>query len=230
MKSLVMSWSSGKDAAYALYRLSQSNNYRVTSLFTTLDAENRRISMHGIREELVEEQATSLRLPLRKMYLSPDIALTTYNEKMKEELTRFRQQNIDGFAFGDLLLEDLKAYRKAQLKTVGLEAVFPIWQQNTVQMADEIINSGIKAIVVAVSAKVLDSSFLGRIYDASFLADLPEGVDPCGEHGEFHTFVYDGPNFAYPVRFLKGEIVKKSYAGDTSEWDTSFYFLDLIPT
>src|SRR5699024_6374314 len=132
-----------------------------------------------------------------------------------------KQQGISTFAFGDILLEDLKSYRERQLNSINIQTIFPLWGKNTTNLAREIIDSGIKAVVVAISCNVLDNSFIGRVYDKKFLSDLPPGIDPCGENGEFHTFVFDGPNFRYPVKFKRGKVVKKSYNSDSKD-DTSW--------
>jgi len=226
-----MSWSSGKDAAYALYKLQQAKEYQIHALFCTLDEEKNRVSMHGIHESLLDAQAKSLNLPLEKLYLPKNLSMEDYGAIMKAELLKLKNQDIHGFAFGDILLEDIKTYREEQLATVKMDAVFPLWKENTKELAREMIDSGLKAIVVAINHKVLDDSFIGRSFDEEFLNDLPENVDPCGENGEFHTFVYDGPNFQYPIAFESGDVVERSYASDSEtdeSWDTSFLFQELL--
>lgn len=227
----VLSWSSGKDAAYALYKIQQSEEYQIRSLFCTLEETKRRVSMHGIHESLLDAQADSLGLPLQKLFLPKNLSMGDYGKIMNEELKTIKQQGISTFAFGDILLEDLKSYRERQLNSINIQTIFPLWGKNTTNLAREIIDSGIKAVVVAISCNVLDNSFIGRVYDKKFLSDLPPGIDPCGENGEFHTFVFDGPNFRYPVKFKRGKVVKKSYNSDSKDdtsWDTSFLFQDLI--
>lgn len=230
MKKIVLSWSSGKDAAYALYKLQQLKEYTVHSLFCTLEEKQRRVSMHGIHESLLDAQADSLEIPLQKLFLPKDLSMDSYGKIMEEELIKKKHQGISSFAFGDILLEDLKSYRESQLASVDIGTVFPLWKQNTSNLAREIIDSGIKAIVVAVSCNVLNNSFISREYDEVFLSDLPKHVDPCGENGEFHTFVYDAPNFQKPIKFKKGEVVKKEYSSDSENgtWDSSFLFQNLI--
>lgn len=232
MKPIALSWSSGKDAAYALYLLQQSPIYQVEHLFCTLDKEKSRVSMHGVREELLDQQVNALGLPLRKILLPSELPLNVYNGIIDKELSSFKESEIETIAYGDILLENLKLYRETQLQSLQLQGLFPLWKKDTTILAKEIIESGIKAIVVAASAKHLNKSFIGRLYDAQFLVDLPEDVDPCGENGEFHTFVYDAPNFKYPVPFEIGEIVKRSYVLDDNKdepsWDTSFWFCDLL--
>lgn len=226
-----MSWSSGKDAAYALYKLQQAKKYHIHALFCTLEKTQNRVSMHGIHESLLEAQAKSLNLPLSKLYFPTQLSMDDYGAKMKEELLKLKNHDVHAFAFGDILLEDIKAYREEQLATVKMEAVFPLWKENTETLAREMIDSGLKAIVVAINRKVLNDNSIGREFDESFLNDLPEDVDPCGENGEFHTFVYDGPNFQYPIVFERGDVVERSYASDSEteeSWDTSFLFQELI--
>lgn len=225
-----MSWSSGKDAAYALHKLQQAKEYHIHALFCTLDKTQNRVSMHGIHESLLDAQAKSLNLPLEKLYFPNQLSMDEYGALMKEALLKLKNQDIHGFAFGDILLEDIKTYREKQLATVKMDAVFPLWKENTKELARKMIDSGLKAIVVVINRKVLDDSFIGRNFDEEFLNDLPEDVDPCGENGEFHTFVYDGPNFQYPIAFERGDVVERSYASDSEtdeSWDTSFLFQEL---
>lgn len=230
MKDIALSWSSGKDAAYALLQLQKWDDFRVKKLFSTLDQEKERVSMHGIRESLLDAQANALGIPIRKVFLPENLSMSSYDRIIQKEYIKIKSEEVHTLAFGDILLDDLKTYREKQLKSLKMNAVFPIWKINTTDLAHKIIRSGIKAIVVTINRKVLDNSFLGRIFDLEFLADLPSNVDPCGENGEFHTFVYDAPNFRFPVEFLKGEVVKKQYhSGDkNTSWDTSFLFQDLI--
>lgn len=238
MKKAYLNWSSGKDAAFALYKLQQEKAFSVEKLVTTVNSEVNRISMHGIREELLVQQAKSVELPLQIIPLSGNISMEAYNETMEKETTNLLSEGFTHSIFGDIFLEDLKQYREKQLVAVGLKAVFPLWKKDTSVLMKEFLMSGFKAICICVNAKMLDKSFCGRIIDEKFLADLPEEVDPCGENGEFHTFVYDGPNFKFPVAFKKGEIVQKSYvlskdnhassSGEKS-WDTNFFYCDLIP-
>lgn len=223
----VLSWSNGKDAAYALYRLHQSKKYKIDSLFCTLDKASGRVSMYGVHESLLDAQADSLGIPHQKLFLPKDLSMDAYGKIMTDELSVIKQRGISSFAFGDILLKDLKSYREKQLTTENIEAIFPLWGKDTAKLAEEIIDSGIKAIVVAVNCNMLDNSFIGRQYDKEFLNNLPEDVDPCGENGEFHTFVYDAPNFQYPIPFKKGTVVERKYNSGPS-WDSSFLFQDLI--
>lgn len=231
MKSCILSWSSGKDAAFALFKLQQSEEYQVHSLFSTLDKTKKRVSMHGICEKLLDAQSDSLNIPLQKVFLPDKLSMEDYDAIMHKELSNIKNKGISHFAFGDILLEDLKVYRENQLSKSEMKTVFPLWNKNTKKLALEIIESGFKAVVVAINRKILDDKFIGQKFDNTFLNSLPENVDPCGENGEFHTFVYDGPNFQYPVDFLKGKIVEKQYQteDENTSWDTSFLFQDLIP-
>lgn len=237
MKKAYLNWSSGKDAALSLYKLHQGNEYSVEKLVTTVNTQFNRISMHGVRAKLLQMQADSIELPLHTIALHGEISMNNYNEIMERETGKLLSEGFTHSVFGDILLEDLKAYREKQLKEIGLDTVFPLWQENTHRLLEEFIRLGFKAIVVCVNANKLDKSFCGRELDATFLKDLPKDVDPCGENGEFHTFVFDGPIFTTPISFEVGEVVQKSYApskdgSDSSEkttWDLNFWYCDLIP-
>lgn len=232
MDKAVLNWSSGKDAAIAYWLLLQNKQYEVTQLLTTINAEHERIVMHGVREELLDAQAERMGLPLSKIYLpaQPDDAL--YKTNMLEVLEGFKKKGIQAAAFGDIFLEDLKVYREQQLALAGMSAVFPLWGKDTRSLVREVEDAGIEAIIVCVNEKFLGKEFLGRSIGRELLADLPANVDACGENGEFHTFVYNAPYFSAPVLVRNGEVVYKQYksAGDRDgQWDTGFYFLDLLP-
>lgn len=237
MDTTWLHWSGGKDSAYALSKLSQQG--KLGGLVTSLSSEFRRISMHGVKEELLEAQAAAIRLPLHKMFIPRDCSMQDYDQLLSSEMELLKSKGATCCAFGDIYLEDLRAYRQKQMDAVQLETTFPIWKEaNTTVMAKRIIDSGIKAIVVCVNGKHFPKSFLGREFDIDFLNDLPQGVDPCGENGEFHTFVYDSPNFSSPIPIQLGEQVDKLYTPASEEddepecgakpaWDTQFYFQDL---
>lgn len=236
-----MNWSSGKDAAFALYKLQSSADIIIEKLVTTLNSEVDRISMHGVRKELLLLQAESIGLPIDIIPLEGNVSMEIYNSKMSLAVSRLIKQGFTHSVFGDIFLEDLREYREKQLAEVGLKAVFPLWKKDTHQLINDFIASGFKAITVCVNSKVLDRSFCGRIIDHEFLADLPPDVDPCGENGEFHTFVFDGPIFKNPIEFEAGEMVQRSYTAhadekdncfsdDVKSWDTSFWYCDLIPS
>ena len=230
MIKTVLNWSSGKDAALAYHLLSQ-RSYDVACLLTTLSEEHRRVFMHGVREQLLDLQAERMKLPLVKIKLpaSPNDAL--YKQAMLQNLTTLRSEGITTAAYGDIFLDDLRAYRERQLHQVGMTAVFPLWKKNTRALVRTMEETGIEAIVVCVSEKHLGKEFLGKRINADFLGSLPANVDPCGENGEFHTFVCNAPFFTAPIPVTLGETVYKSYkapgAGDS--WNTGFYFLDVCP-
>ena len=240
MHKTYFNWSSGKDSSLALYYTLQQKEYNITKLVTTINDDFKRVSMHGLRESLLDAQAVSLNLPLHKIKLSANVSMTSYNKVMKDNVMNLKSEGYTHCVFGDIFLEDLRIYREDQLRSIGIQGVFPLWKKNTKELLLEFINLGFKAITVCVNAKYLDDSFCGRILDESFLNDLPENVDPCGENGEFHTFVFDGPIFNNPIHFEIGEKVLRNYTPsvddddncftneDDKSWDTSFWYCDLI--
>jgi uncharacterized protein (TIGR00290 family) len=219
---VVMSWSGGKDSAVALYELRNSDEYEVVALLTSISEEYRRISHHGVREALLDEQAAAIGIPLEKVYLpAPNNQPCTndvYEQIMGEAMARFRARGVLAVGFGDLFLEDLRAWREANLAKAGMLGIFPLWKRDTAAFARDVIQMGFKAFLSCVEGKV-GPGFAGRAYDDDLLQDLPPGIDPCGEFGEFHSFVYDGPIFTYPVPVRVGEIVIR---------DGRFY-ADLLP-
>ncbi|HSS21124.1 MAG TPA: diphthine--ammonia ligase [Pyrinomonadaceae bacterium] len=217
--AVLMSWSGGKDSCFALYETQRGRDYRVVALLTTLTRDYDRISMHGVRRELLEQQADSLGLPLQEVFISKDAGNEEYEQRMAEAFSAYREKGIDSVVFGDLFLEDIRAYREQFLARKQMAGIFPVWRRDTSSFIRDFIKLGFKAVVTCVDAKVLDQSFAGRQIDEEFLSDLPGHVDPCGENGEFHSFVFDGPNFAEPVKFSLGEVVLRE----------SFWFCDLIP-
>ncbi|WP_187261980.1 Dph6-related ATP pyrophosphatase [Pontibacter beigongshangensis] len=231
MKS-VFNWSGGKDSALCLHRTQQDSTYIIDRLLTTLSNATRRITMHGVRQELLEQQALQIGLPLQQMLLPDNTGMEAYNHLMATTMQQLQQEGISHAIFGDINLQDLRDYREQQLAKVGLKAVFPLWEQPTDELVREFIALGFKAVVVSVNARLLNASFAGRLLDESFLDDLPAGVDPCGENGEFHSFVFDGPIFKAPVNYSLGERVLKQYgvsADETAGYDTGFWFQDLLP-
>ncbi|GAC1662905.1 MAG: ATPase [Candidatus Acidiferrum sp.] len=218
-KPVLFCWSGGKDSAMALHVLQQQDDVRVVSLLTTLTEGYQRISMHGVRRELLERQAEALRLPLHEVHIPPQCVNPVYEARMEEALQFFHDQGVRKVAFGDIFLEDLRAYRERNLARVGMTALLPIWKRDTRELARFFRSAGFRAIAVCVDGKLLDKSFAGRELDESFFADLPAGVDPCGENGEFHTFVFDGPDFSVPVDVRVGEVVERE----------GFVFCDLLP-
>jgi uncharacterized protein (TIGR00290 family) len=229
-------WSGGKDSALALYHAQKSGGYSVDRLLTNINGRHRRISMHGVREELLEQQAKSMGLPLQKIILPEEPSMEEYEQAMKENLQELKKEEFSHAVFGDIFLEDLKNYREQQLATLGLTAVFPIWKRNSTELIHEFIDLGFKTILVCIKADLLPKEFAGRIIDREFLKDLPKNVDACGENGEFHSFVFDGPIFSKPVGFIKGETIYREYTAPknndrliTSQPSFGFYFQDLIP-
>jgi len=218
-RKALLSWSSGKDAAYALHRLRQQGEVEVVGLLTTLNQAFDRVAMHGVREALLEAQAEAVGLPLWKVPLPWPCSNEAYEAVMAEACARAVAEGIEAVAFGDLFLEDVRAYREARLAGTGLRPVFPLWGEDTAGLAGEMIASGLKATLVCVDPKVVAARFAGRSFDAGLLADLPAGVDPCGERGEFHTFAWDGPMFGRSVAVASGEVVARD----------GFVFADLVP-
>jgi len=216
---LVFVWSGGKDSAMALHSLLQDPQFEVAALLTTVTEGFERISMHGVRRELLRLQADSIGLLLTEVRIPPECPNSLYESRMAEASLRFRDRGIRHFAFGDIFLRDLRAYREKNLAQLDMLALFPIWDIDTRQLAARFIDHGFRAVTVCIDPKKLDASFAGRQLDASFFRDLPPGIDPCGENGEFHTFVFDGPIFRSPIRVRTGQVVERD----------SFVFCDLIP-
>ncbi len=227
MKKAFLNWSSGKDSALALSLLFSSEDVSVELLFTTLDKEKQLVSMHGIPENLLDAQAESLEIPLKKIHLPTEFSADSYAKIMKKELTVLKNEGFQYSCFGDIFLEDLKAYREKQLSQIGLEALFPLWKMDTGEIMQEFIRKGFKAVCVCVNLKYLDESFCGREIDQHFLDALPKNVDHCGENGEFHTFVYDGPIFKKSIAFERGEVYQKNYPSPDEKWDAEFAYLEL---
>ena len=210
---ILLSWSSGKDSAWALHRLKQSNNYEIMGLLTTLNAEFNRVAMHGVRQELLRAQAREAGLPLWEVPLPWPCSNEHYEALMSEAMQRAAREEIEAVAFGDLFLQDIRAYREQKMAQAGLRCIFPLWGSDTSRLAQEMIDGGLKARLVCVDTRALDASFSGREFDAALLQDLPTGVDPCGERGEFHTFVYAGPMFSHALKINVGEkVLREGFA------------------
>jgi uncharacterized protein (TIGR00290 family) len=218
-EDVLFCWSGGKDSAMALHALQSMPEYRVAALLTTVTEVYDRISMHGVRRVLLERQAESLGLPLHAVLIPPQCANATYEARMKSALEEHLARGVRRVAFGDIFLQDLREYREKNFAQFGMKALFPIWKRDTRELASEFIRLGFRAVAVCVDPRVLNPSFAGRVLDESFFADLPPEVDPCGENGEFHTFVFDGAIFRKPVHFLIGEKVTRD----------GFCFCDLLP-
>lgn len=228
MKKAFFNWSGGKDSSLALYHILQQKEFSIEYLLTNLSAEHQRISMHGVSFDLLKQQASSLGFPLETMSIMKDATMEDYGKQVTDKMSFFTKQNINNCVFGDIFLEDLKVYRENQLAPIGISAHFPLWNRPTIDIINEFIDLGFKAKVVSINAKLLDKSFAGRELDKSFIKDLPDNVDVCGENGEFHSFVYDGPIFKNPIPIEVGDIVKKEYKSDeNSEWDNAFWYADL---
>jgi uncharacterized protein (TIGR00290 family) len=217
---VIVAWSGGKDSALALYEILKSGGFDVIKLLTTVTQDDDRISIHGVRRVLLEQQATAVGFPLEKTFISKGASDKEYESKLLKTLKRQRDDGVSSVVFGDIFLEDIKKYREQILAKAGMKGIYPLWQRNTKELAHKFINLGFKAIITSIDSKVLGKDFVGRDYDKQFLLDLPENVDPCGENGEFHSFVYDGPIFRQKVFFKKGEIVLRK---------SRFYSCDLLP-
>ena len=216
---ILFCWSGGKDSAMALRALLQQNDFCVTSLLTTVTEGYERVSMHGVRRDLLQRQAASIGLPLHEVRIPPQCVNSIYESRMEEALRLHLEKGVRSVAFGDIFLEDVRAYREKNLARIGMTALFPIWMRDTRELIREFHAAGFRSIAVCIDNKVLDRSFAGRELDDAFLRDLPVGVDPCGENGEFHTFVFEGPIFREPIPLRTGEIIERD----------SFVYCDLLP-
>ena len=215
-----MAWSGGKDSVMALYRVLAKGIHEVGGLLSTFTRDYDRVTMHGVRRSLIRLQAKCLGYPLYEVFIPAKCNMETYDRIMTEAMVKLKSRGVRGVVFGDIFLEDVRRYREKNLSKIGMKSIFPLWGEDTKKLLEEFIELGFKAVVVCVNSKVLGSEFVGRQLNREFLENLPNGVDPCGEHGEYHTFVYDGPIFAHKVGFKIGEIVFRD----------GFYYVDLIPT
>ncbi len=216
---ILFCWSGGKDSAMALHALLQLKQFRVMALLTTVTEGYERISMHGVRRELLHRQAESIGLPLHEVRIPPQCVNPIYEARMEQALRIFYDQGVRKVAFGDIFLQDLRAYREKNLARIGLTALFPIWKRDTRELIRCFHAQRFRAIAACIDPKVLQASFAGRELDDSFFRDLPPNADPCGENGEFHTFVFDGPIFRWPIPVRTGETVHRD----------GFVFCDLVP-
>jgi uncharacterized protein (TIGR00290 family) len=219
-EKVVVAWSGGKDSALALYEIMKTNNSEVLELLTTVTEDYDRISIHGVRRVLLEKQACSLKFPLEKMFIPREVSDAEYESVLLKLLNRYKTNGVFSVVFGDIFLEDVRKYREGILSKAGMKGIFPLWKKDTRQLARTFIDLGFKAVITVVDSKVLGKDFAGRKFDRQFLAELPSNVDPCGENGEFHSFVYGGPIFSHDVAFTKGEIVLR---------ENRFYYCDLVP-
>jgi len=220
MEKVLVSWSGGKDSAMALREILESQQYQVAALLTTVTADYDRISMHGVRCGLLEKQAWSLGLPLDKVFISKQSPNEEYEARMAQTLMKHKESGVTTVVFGDIFLEDLRKYREKNLATLGMKGIFPLWKRDTGQLMQSFIALGFKAITVCIDTQTLDGQFAGRIIDQQFMIDLPKTADICGENGEYHSFVYDGPIFKRSIPFTVGGTVLR---------DNRFNYCDLIP-
>jgi uncharacterized protein (TIGR00290 family) len=215
----ILAWSGGKDSALALYELTRLGSTEVVALLTTVTEGYDRVSMHGVRRELLAEQARASGYPLDEVSIPQQCTNEMYEQRMGLALEKYRQSGITQAAFGDLFLEDVRAYREERLSRIGMHGIFPLWGRDTSELARQFVGLCFRAVVVCVDTQALDGAFAGREYDGDFLKDLPGEVDPCGENGEFHTFVYAGPVFRGPIQVERGEKVLR---------ENRFQYCDLL--
>lgn len=234
-KKVSISWSGGKDSAFALYKILLSGAYEVVNLHTVIDEESKRVGLHGVRESLIEEQAERIELPLVKVYLTGSQNHDAYEKLMKSFYMQCARQNIDGVIFGDIFLEDLRHYREGLMKDSTLIPFFPLWKMDCALLWEDFIHAGFKTMICSADASMFRKEELGKTMELSFPETLNPGVDIAGEYGEFHTLVYDGPIFKKPLLIELGEVVKRTYsyqrkndAGKIEMAETAFWFQDLI--
>jgi len=214
-----LAWSSGKDSAWALHAVRQSGEVEVTALLTTVNRTHQRVAMHAVRESLLEMQAAAAGLPLVKVSIPAPCSNEVYEQAMSEAMARARAEGVSHVVFGDLFLEDIRAYREKQLASCGMTPVFPLWGIETRRLAEQMLAGGLSAYLTCVDPRKLDRGFAGRRFDAELLGALPRGVDPCGENGEFHSFANAGPMFREEISVSAGEVVERD----------GFIFADLLP-
>ncbi|MCO6498891.1 MAG: diphthine--ammonia ligase [Vicingus serpentipes] len=226
-EDIVMSWSGGKDSSYALYQILKEGQYNVKYLLTNIFKPNKRVSMHGVPEKLIELQAKHIGMPLKKMYIE-EKTHDDYNTKMKALMLEFKAEGINKVAFGDIFLEDLKTYREQKLTEVDMQGLFPLWKKNTTDLANEFITNKFKTHICSIDTSKIPTELVGIDYSIDFLNQLPDIVDPCGENGEFHSFCYDGPIFTAAVPFRQKGIVEKTYQHEGKDY--VYLFSDLVVT
>ena len=219
-EKILLCWSGGKDSALALDEIQHHSTYEIIALLTTVTEEYDRVSMHGIRRMLLDQQAVSLQYPLEKVFISKNSPEGAYESRMEELLLKYLNKGVTSVAFGDIFLDDVRAYREHNLSTIGMTGIFPLWKRDTSELARVFTERGFKAVITCVDSHLLDKTFVGRTFDKQFLSELPPHVDPCGEHGEFHSFVFDGPIFRERIPHTTGEVVFR---------DNRFYYCDVIP-
>lgn len=234
-KKISIAWSGGKDSMLALDRIIRSGEYKVDHLHTVIDADLRRVGLHGVHEKLIDAQAASLGLPLEKLYLKASPGHNNYEQLMESYFANLENEDFEGVMYGDIFLEDLKSYREKMLHKSGLEGVYPLWNASTDEVMSEFLKLGYKTKLCAADAKHFNQTDVGQTIDEAFVKNLPGDVDVCGENGEFHTFVYDGPLFHFPIELSVNEVVSKSYEYNKKNDDGSielvsskFWFADLV--
>ena len=218
-RKVLLSWSSGKDSAWALHVLRRDPSVEVVGLLTTINERASRVAMHAVREAVLDVQAAALGLPLTKVYIPDPCSNAEYERAMADAMDGARRSGVHAIAFGDLFLEDVRRYREEKLASTGIEPVFPLWGANTTHLAREMVAAGLRAILTSVDPRQLDTAFAGRVFDQTLLDDLPDGIDPCGENGEFHSFAYAGPMFEQPLAVATGDTVERD----------GFVFFDVRP-
>ncbi len=219
MEKVLFSWSGGKDSSIALNKVLKGGEYEVVSLLTSVNKDHDRVSLHGVPRVLLEQQAASLGLPLHKMLIPKDCSEEQYDSINRETLSHFKAQGINKVVYADIFLDWVKGYREKNLAQIGMEAVFPIWGQETATLTRGFIDDGFKAVITCVDTRVMPTDFLGRVIDHDLLTELPDKVDPGGENGEFHSFVFNGPIFSKEIGYTLGKQVSKN----------SYHFCDLVP-
>lgn len=235
-EKVIFNWSGGKDSSLCLYKILQQNNYDIICLLTSVSEAYQRVSMHGVRVDLLEAQAENIGIPLVKMYIPEMPTMEVYEKVMTSTLGNLKVKGATASVFGDIFLEDLREYRENQLARIDLKGIFPLWKIDSKKLIHEFIDLGFKAIITCVNDNYLDKSFAGRVIDNEFLKDLPSNVDPCGENGEFHSFVFEGPIFKEAIKIKKGEIVYKKYTSpntdetgkDENLFSNGFWYCDLL--
>jgi uncharacterized protein (TIGR00290 family) len=234
-QKVTISWSGGKDSAFALYKIMLSGEYDVVGLHTVIGEETKRVSLHGVADNMISLQAEALGLPLEFILLPASETHAPYEAIMKTYYTICKQRGIEGIVFGDIFLEDLKQYRETLLIDSGIRPVYPLWKIDSTMLINDFVNSGFKILICSANEKFFSQDQLGKTIDNEFINNLPMDVDVCGENGEFHTFVFDGPLFKKPVVYSRGSIVKKVYTykkknedGSIENLESSFWFQDLV--
>ena len=238
MKKAYFNWSTGKDSTLALYKILQSQEFSIDTLVTTINSDFDRVSMHGLRKDLLFAQVNSLQIPLETIAFSKDVTMEVYTKTMESAMKSLVEENYTHAVFGDIFLEDLKNYRDNNLAKVGVEGVYPIWKRDTKDLLKEFLDLGFKTVIVCANSKYFDKGFVGTIIDKNFINNLPKNVDPCGENGEFHTFCFDGPIFKKPIDFEIGEKIYREYNTPKTDDDSvcqsnsetyGVWYCDLIP-